>query len=70
MSDQEFSVVLALGRCAMAQPTDAIRHQIQRLIDLETTNGNQKQAEYLSVLLREDAPHIGKIVRSSKQTES
>lgn len=64
MNEQEFSIVLALARCAMAHPTDAIRHQIKRLVDLETQQGNAKHAEYLAVVLREDTPHIGKIERS------
>lgn len=61
---EHFHIVKAIARCGMAtSPTDALRHQIERLAkELDVTN--PIQAESLRSLLREDESSVGVVVQS------
>src|ERR1700686_411790 len=46
-----FPIIQALCRSALAEPNDAVRHQVERLRDALTESGAAKEAATLSQLL-------------------
>lgn len=63
---REFSIVLALCRCSLYNnPTEAVKHQIRRLIKLYEDTGQGHLAEKLNELFREPNEDNFKIVQSN-----
>lgn len=62
---KEASLIQAICRCSMANnPTDAVKHQIRRLIKHYENTGQGHLSEYLEDLFREPEDTNMKIVQS------